>query len=56
MISDRTNSYSSLAPGDLYYKCDILVTNTAVNTRAEDAIVGTAQFVTTGAIELKMGR
>jgi hypothetical protein len=56
MISDRSDTYSGLAPGDLYYKCDILVTNTAVNTRAGDAIVGTAQFVTTGPIELKMGR
>lgn len=56
MISSRTETYGGLAPGDLYYKCDILVTNTAVNTRASDAIVGTAQFVTTGPIELKMGR
>lgn len=56
MISARPESCGNLAPGDLYYKCDILVTNTAVNTRADEAIVGTAQFVTTGAIELKMGR
>jgi len=56
MITDRINTYGKLAPGDLYYKCDILVTNTAVNTRASDAIVGTAQFVTTGPIELKMGQ
>lgn len=56
MISERSETYNGLAPGDLYYKCDILVTNTAVNTRASDAIVGTAQFVTTGPIELKMGR
>ena len=56
MINGRSSTYTSLAPGDLYYKCDILVTNTAVNTRADEAIVGTAQFVTTGAIELKMGR
>jgi len=56
MISDRPKTYGTVAPGDLYYKCDVLVTNTAVNTRADDAIVGTAQFVTTGPIELKMGR
>ena len=56
MITARTNTCGQLAPGDLYYKCDILVTNTAVNTRATDVIVGTAQFVTTGPIELKMGR
>jgi hypothetical protein len=56
MITDRSSANGDLAPGDLYYKCDILVTNTAVNTRASDAIVGTAQFVTTGPIELKMGQ
>lgn len=56
MISARTESYGNLAPGDLYYKCDVLITNTAINTRADEAIVGTAQFVTTGPIELKMGR
>ena len=56
MITDRVKTQGTLAPGDLYYKCDILVTNTAVNTRASDAIVGTAQFVTTGPIELKMGQ
>jgi hypothetical protein len=45
-----------LAAGDLYYKCELLVTQIAVNTRATDVIAGTAQFVTTGVIELKMGR
>jgi hypothetical protein len=55
MITDRVDTSRKLAPGDLYYKCDILVTNTAINTRASDAIVGTARFVTTGPIELKMG-
>lgn len=56
MITDRASTCGGLAPGDLYYKCEILVTNTAVNTRTSDVIVGTAQFVTTGPIELKMGR
>jgi hypothetical protein len=56
MINARSDSHGNLAPGDLYYKCDILVTSTAVNTRTDEAIVGTAQFVTTGPIELKMGR
>ena len=55
MITDRVDTSRKLAPGDLYYKCDILVTNTAINTRASDAIVGTARFVTTGPIELNMG-
>lgn len=61
MITDRaaiscTSSGYELAPGDLYYACEILITNTAINTRAEEFIVGTAQFVTTGSIELKMGQ
>lgn len=55
MITDRVETRNALAPGDLYYKCDILITNTAINTRTAEAIVGTAQFVTTGAIDLKMG-
>lgn len=55
MITDRVSTQNQLAPGDLYYKCEVLVTNTAINTRTDDAIVGTAQFVTTGAIDLKMG-
>lgn len=55
MINARPESCGQLAPGDLYYKCDILITNSAVNTRADEIIVGTAKFVTTGSIELKMG-
>ena len=56
MITDRAESCGGLAAGDLYYKCELLVTQIAVNTRATDVIAGTAQFVTTGVIELKMGR
>lgn len=61
MITDRASlscagTGYALAPGDLYYTCQILITNTAVNTRADEFIVGTAQFVTTGAIELKLGQ
>lgn len=55
MITDRVDTSNQLAPGDLYYSCELLVTNTAINTRATEAIVGTARFVTTGPIELKMG-
>lgn len=41
--------------GDLFYECDILITNSAINTRAGTLIVGTANFVTTGQIQLRMG-
>ena len=39
-------------PGDLWYDADILVTQTSVNLRPTDLIVGTASFVTTGEIRL----
>jgi hypothetical protein len=57
MIFDRQVSQTPqpLLPGDLYYACDILITNSAVNTRAGQVIVGTAKFVTTGPIVLRMG-
>ena len=38
--------------GSMYYKADILITQTAVNVRPTEMIVGTAQFVTTGEIKL----
>ena len=58
MILDREESGTQpeLLPGDLYYECDILITNSAVNVRAGEIIVGTANFVTTGPIQLRMGR
>jgi hypothetical protein len=57
MIYDRqyNGARPELLPGDLYYECDILITNSAVNTRAGEIIVGTANFVTTGPIQLRMG-
>lgn len=57
MIFGRETSQSmpELLPGDLFYECDILITNSAINTRAGEIIVGSANFVTTGAIELKQG-
>jgi len=44
---------TGLVTGDLYYETDILVTQTAVNVRPTEMVVGTAQFVTTGEIALK---
>ena len=38
--------------GALYYKANILITQTAVNVRPTEMIVGTAEFVTTGDIRL----
>ncbi len=57
MIANRQpeEARPTLSPGSLYYECDILITNSAINTRAGEIIVGTANFVTTGPIELKIG-
>lgn len=40
--------------GSAYYQCDLLLTNTRVNTRAADIIAGTADFVATSDIKLKV--
>jgi len=46
------DSCTGLIDGDLYYETDILVTQSAVNLRPTELVVGTAQFVTTGEIKL----
>jgi hypothetical protein len=55
MIQDAVESANRLLPGDLYYETELLVTGVAVNTRAEDVIAGSLNFVTVGGIALKMG-
>lgn len=52
---DEIPERPELLPGDLFYQCEILITNSAINTRADALIVGTANFVTTGPIQLRMG-
>jgi len=54
MIEDRELSGELLA-GDLYYKTKIMITNVAINLRPTEVVAGTASFVTTGEIQLKMG-
>ena len=44
-----------LLPGDLYYSAEVLTVNTAVNLRPTEAVVGSANFVTTGEIRLLEG-
>jgi hypothetical protein len=41
--------------GSLYYRANILITQTAVNVRPTELVVGTAQFITTGPIKLMQG-
>lgn len=40
--------------GSAYYECDLLLTNTKVNTRATAIIAGSADFVATSEIKLKV--
>lgn len=46
------NLCTEVIKGDLYYEADILITQSAVNLRPTEMVVGTAQFVTTGEIRL----
>ena len=53
LYKDRT-APSPRIDGSVYYECDILLTNTRLNTRATEAIAGTADFVATSEIKLKV--
>ena len=44
---------TGLIKGDLYYETDLLVTQSAINMRPDDLVVGTVQFVSTGPIKIK---
>lgn len=46
---------SKLLPGSLYYETQLMVTSVAVNTRADEFIAGSLNFVTVGEIALRMG-
>ena len=48
------NEVGTQINGSAYYQCDVLLTNTRVNTRATDMIAGTADFVATSEIKLKL--
>lgn len=58
IIEDRDASPECgklLLPGDLYYEAEILITTNTVNVQATSLVGLTAQFVTTGPFELKVG-
>jgi hypothetical protein len=56
MIEDRpTNANVELLPGDLYYEAKLLVVGTSVQTAVAELISGSARFITTGPIRLKVG-
>lgn len=54
MIKDRPES-EGLEPGDLYYETSIVLTSQVVNTRADEIIAGSMDFVTVRDIALRMG-
>ena len=53
LYKDRDNRCGRIS-GSLYYQCDILLTNTRINTRADQIIAGTTDFVATGEIAIKI--
>lgn len=53
LYKDRT-APSPKIDGSVYYECDILLTNTRVNTRATEIIAGTADFVATSEIKVRV--
>lgn len=55
MITDRTAT-ADLLPGDLYYETQLMVTSMAINTRPDEIIAGSLNFVTVGDILLRMGQ
>ena len=55
MIPERDERECEALPGGLFYETQLLVTSTAVNTRIEEAIAGSLNFVTVGEIALRMG-
>lgn len=55
MITNRTAT-ANLLPGDLYYETRLMVTSMAINTRPDEIIAGSLNFVTVGDIALRMGQ
>lgn len=55
MIDDQAD-VGELLPGDLFYDTRMMITSMAINTRAADYIAGSANFVTVGQIDLRVGR
>ena len=53
-IYKNRSAASPRISGSVYYECDILLTNTRLNTRATEVIAGTADFVATSEIKLKV--
>jgi hypothetical protein len=53
LYKDRPSRGSQLS-GSAYYECQILMTNSKINTRASDITVGTTDFVATSEIKISL--
>jgi hypothetical protein len=53
LYQNRDNNCGQLS-GSAYYQCDLLLTNTRINTRADALIAGSSDFVVTGEIAIKI--
>jgi hypothetical protein len=52
LYKDRDETCGQLK-GSVYYQCDLLLTNSRINTRADNLITGSSDFVVTGEIRIK---
>lgn len=53
IYKDR-DSNSGKIKGNVYYECDLLLTNSRLNIRPDDAIAGTTDFVVTGEVAIRV--
>jgi hypothetical protein len=56
IVQDRQSSVCrGRLAGDLFYETQLMVTSVAVNTRPDDIVAGSLNFITVGQIALRMG-
>lgn len=53
LMKDRTGGCEALS-GTIYYLCDILLTGTSLDMRADSLVSGSTEFVVTGTIKLEI--
>jgi hypothetical protein len=53
-IYKNRTGYNQQLDGSVYYECDILMTNTRISTRPTEVITGTADFVATSEIKVRV--
>lgn len=56
MMKDReAGRCDNLVPGSLYYELELLLVNTAISVRIDEAIAGSGSYVSTGEVKLLLG-